>query len=91
MDGVSANSYIGYSNATDVAASGKLIKDQPNAYLYNDIAIDVLQNGESYDSIKASGAAVDFHGEGLLYKRIPYGDIADKIKTLVPNVVLVGY
>lgn len=91
LGSLSANDILVISTAA-AAGNNKDMADQPNAYLYNDICIDALQNGESYESIKASGAAVDFHGEGLLYKRIPFGvELKAALKTAIPNVVQVGY
>lgn len=88
---LSANDILVISTAV-AAGTGKDMADQPNAYLYNDICIDALQNGESYESINASGAAVDFHGEGLLIKRVPFGaELKAALKAAIPNVVQVGY
>ena len=73
------------------AGNSKSMANQPNAYLYNDICIDALNVGEEYESKAASAAVVDFHGEGLLYKRIPYGDLTAALKAAIPNVILVGF
>lgn len=53
----------------------------PNAYLYNDIYLGDLSEAN------ATGAAVDFHGEGLIIDFTPAAFIADDMKTNVPNVI----
>lgn len=56
-----------------------------NGYLYNDIDLGDLSNAN------ATGAVVDFHGEGLLIDFTPAHFVADEMKTLVPNVVQVKF
>lgn len=91
LDSVAAGTILTASAATGVAASGASIKYQPNAYLYSDICIEKEADGMSFESIAATGAAVDFHGEGLLVARVPYGELASQLKAAIPNVTLVGY
>ena len=91
LDGATAGQFLAWSSADAAGASGKSLANQPNAYLYNDIAISPLWDGESYDSIKASGAVVDFHGEGILIKRTPAAPFAAQMKAAVPNVIQVGF
>lgn len=79
----SVGSYIAYSAATAAGASGKSLANQPNAYLYNDICID---DRKDYESIKASGAVVKFHAEGLLIQRTPCAPFATQMGVAVPNV-----
>lgn len=83
LDGVSANSYITYSAATAVAASGASIAVQPNGYLYNDIRFEA----ELGENPGATAAIVDFHGEGLFIDRTPSADFAAMLKAAVPNVI----
>lgn len=52
----------------------------PNAYLYNDIKFGYE------DTVSASGAAVMFHGEGILVDRTPAADIKAQMKAAVPGV-----
>ena len=91
LDGVTAGQYLAWSSAESAGSSGKSLANQPNGYLYNDICIDPLFAGESYESINASGAVVDFHGEGLLIKRTPGAPFAAQLKSAIPNVVQVGF
>lgn len=59
----------------------------PNGYLYNDVYMADLE------SPVATGAVVDFHGEGLLISRVPGRDQwaleTSALKTAIPNVVLI--
>lgn len=89
LDAVTAGSYIAYSSATAVAASGKSLACQPNAYLYNDIAIDKLLPNEEFVSKAASGAVVDFHGEGILIDRTNGYAFKSMLKAAIPNVIQV--
>lgn len=91
IDGATAGQYIAWSSATSAGASGKSLANQPNGYLYNDICIDPALAGESYDYINASGAVVDFHGEGLLINRTPGAAFAAQLKAAIPNVIQVGF
>ena len=91
LDGATAGQFLAFSAAEAAGASGKSLAKQPNAYLYNDICIDPLWDGETYDRIAASGAVVDFHGEGILIKRTPAAPFADQMKAAVPNVIQVGF
>lgn len=91
IDGATAGQYIAWSSATSAGASGKSLANQPNGYLYNDICIEPLAEGESYSYINASGAVVDFHGEGLLINRTPGAPFAAQLKVAVPNVIQVGF
>lgn len=91
IDGATAGQYIAWSSATSAGASGKSLANQPNAYLYNDICIAPAVAGVSYDYIAASGAVVDFHGEGLLINRTPGAPFAAQLKVAIPNVIQVGF
>lgn len=91
IDGATAGGYVAWSSATSAGASGKSLANQPNGYLYNDIYIDALGAGESYEYINASGAVVDFHGEGLLINRTPGAPFAAQLKAAIPNVIQVGF
>ena len=53
----------------------------PNGYLYNDIYLGDLEGAQ------ATGAVVDFHGEGILIDFTPAAYIADDMKSYVPNVI----
>ena len=64
----------------------------PNGYLYNDIylgGIEVTAAAISAKTVAATGAVVDFHGEGLLVELTPCADIAAAMKAAVPNVIQV--
>lgn len=75
----------------EAAGSGKKMSVAPNGYLYNDIAVEAAQVGESIDYVAATGAVVNFHGEGILINRTPSAAIADLMKVAVPNVIQVEY
>lgn len=85
--GVSAGQFIVFSAETSAKASGaaNLV---PNAYLYNDIHIE---DGAWVDYAKASGAAVNFHGEGLLINRTSGAAFKAALKVAIPNVIHVEY
>jgi hypothetical protein len=57
----------------------------PNAYLYNDIYLGELSDAN------ATGAAVDFHGEGILIDFTPAAFMKAAMKTNVPNVIQVEF
>lgn len=57
----------------------------PNGYLYNDIYLGDL------DQANATGAVVDFHGEGILIDFTPAAFMKASMKTNVPNVVQVEF
>ena len=60
----------------------------PNGYLYNDICLNDIDVTD--ESACATGAVVKFHGEGLLIDRNPAGALlADRLESLIPNVLLV--
>lgn len=84
IDSVSAGGYVVFSSAT-AAGSSKSMDKQPNAYLYNDIWCGEID--PSLGDAGASGAAVDFHGEGLLIARTPANAFKAEMKAAVPNVM----
>lgn len=57
----------------------------PNGYLYNDIFLGDLTDAN------ATGAVVDFHGEGLLIDFTPAAFMKAEMKTNVPNVIQVEF
>lgn len=57
----------------------------PNGYLYNDIYLGDLSNAN------ATGAVVDFHGEGLLIDFTPAAFMKAAMKQNVPNVIQVEF
>ena len=64
----------------------------PNGYLYNDIylgGIEVTAATIADKTAAASGAVVDFHGEGLLVELTPCAGIEKAMKAAVPNVIQV--
>lgn len=64
----------------------------PNGYLYNDINlgdIDVNSAAVSAYTVAATGAVVDFHGEGILIDLTPCAVYANAMKAAVPNVIQV--
>ena len=64
----------------------------PNGYLYNDIYlgdVEVSAAAISAKTVAATGAVVDFHGEGILIDLTPCSAIAAAMKAAVPNVIQV--
>lgn len=87
VDSLSEGDFIALS-AAESAGSSKNLAVIPNAYLYNDIYLgDIDVNNEMAG---ASGAAVMFHGEGILIQRTPAADFADAMKAAVPHVLQVN-
>ena len=66
------------------SASGAKV---PNAYLYNDIFLGDIDVDD--ESAAATGAAIKFHGEGLLVDRTPSADIKAQMAVAVPGVLQV--
>jgi len=91
LDGATAGQYLAYADAEAAAASGKSLKVQPNAYLYNDICIDKANIREEVTYVAASGAAVNFHGEGLLINRTIGYPYKAALKKAVPQVMQFEY
>lgn len=60
----------------------------PNAYLYNDIFIGDLDVDD--ETCAASGAAVQFHSEGILVDRTPSADVKAQMAAAVPGVLQVN-
>lgn len=84
IDTVEAGDVLVFSAAT-AAGSSKSMAAQPNAYLYNDICL-----GDLTEDINASGAAVKFHGEGLLIDLTPAAEVAAQMAAAVPGVLQVS-
>jgi len=84
IDTPSAGDVIVFSSAT-AAGSSKSVAAIPNGYLYNDIYLGDLS------SPSASGAVIDFHGEGILIDLTPGAACADKLKAAIPNVIQVKF
>lgn len=64
----------------------------PNGYLYNDIYLGDIEVSAAAISAKtaaATGAVVDFHGEGILVDLTPCAVYAAAMKAAVPNVIQV--
>lgn len=59
----------------------------PNGYLYNDIYLDNIAEGDVENA--ATGAIVMYHAEGLLIDNTEFADIADTLATKIPGVLLV--
>ena len=59
----------------------------PNGYLYNDIYLDNIAEGDVDNA--ATGAIVMYHAEGLLIDNTEFADIADTLATKIPGVLLV--
>lgn len=81
---------IALTGATEGAAvalvpAGESTAASPNGYLYNDIYL-----GDASDA-NATGAVVDFHGEGLLIDFTPAAFMKAAMKTAVPNVTQVEF
>lgn len=75
-----------------VLAGGSSKIAVPNGYLYNDIYlgdIDTSAEAVSAHTAAATGAVVDFHGEGLLIDLTPCAGYAAAMKAAVPNVIQV--
>ncbi len=60
----------------------------PNAYLYNDISLGDIDVDD--ETAAATGAAVQFHGEGLLIDRTPSADVKAQMALAVPGVLQVN-
>lgn len=60
----------------------------PNAYLYNDIWLGEIDVND--ETAAASGAAVQFHGEGLMVDRTPSADVKAQMAAAVPGVLQVN-
>jgi len=91
VDSLSEGDYIALSSAT-AAGSSKSLAAQPNGYLYNDIYLgdlDASASDVSANTIAATGAVVDFHGEGILIDLAPCSMFKDAMKAAVPNVIQV--
>lgn len=84
VDTPSAGDVIVFSSAT-AAGSSKSVAAVPNGYLYNDIYLGNLS------SPSASGAVVDFHGEGILIDLTPGAACADKLAAAIPHVIQVKF
>lgn len=90
LDTVTAGKILTPSAASAAGASGNAIAAVPNAYLYNDIRIPVAETGETFEDTAATGAAVMFHGEGILIDRTPGAGVKELLKTAIPNVIQVN-
>lgn len=87
LDTCSAGDICVLSSAA-AGGSSKSVKLIPNGYLYNDICANGIDLTEANAS--ATGAVVNFHGEGLLIARNPIGcSIADQLQAQIPNVILI--
>lgn len=81
---------IALTGAEDGAAvalipSGESAMPSANGYLYNDIYLGDDSNPN------ATGAVVDFHGEGLLIDFTPAAFMKAAMKSAVPNVIQVEF
>lgn len=81
---------VALTGATEGAAvalvpSGETTAASPNGYLYNDIFLGDLSEAN------ATGAVVDFHGEGLLIDFTPAAAMKSAMKSAVPNVIQVEF
>lgn len=87
LDDVTAGTFLALSSASASAASGASIKFPPTHYLYNDIYIEKLQKNEELISAYATGAAVNFHGEGILIDRTIGREFKSQLLSAIPNVI----
>lgn len=87
IDTPSAGDVIVLSAATS-AGSNKSIAVQPNAYLLHDIWLGNLDASAS-DTF-ATGAAVQYHPEGILIDRTPAASVKAAMKAAVPGVLQVN-
>lgn len=71
--------------AVALIPSGESAMPSANGYLYNDIDLGDLSDAN------ATGAAVDFHGEGLLIDFTPAAFMKAAMKSAVPNVIQVEF
>ena len=86
---VNINATAGKSLVLNFASSKIAV---PNGYLYNDVNmgdIDVNSTSVANYTAAASGAVVDFHGEGILIDLTPCAGYAAAMKAAVPNVIQV--
>lgn len=85
IEGVAVGSVVAFAPTSGAAPA-------PNGYLYNDIylgGIEVTAATIADKTAAASGAVVDFHGEGLLVELTPCAGIEKAMKAAVPNVIQV--
>ena len=71
--------------AVALIPSGESAMPSANGYLYNDIYLGDLSDAN------ATGAVVDFHGEGLLIDFTPAAFMKAAMKSAVPNVIQVEF
>ena len=86
---VNINATAGKSLVLNFASSKIAV---PNGYLYNDVYMgDIEVNSTTVGeyTAAASGAVVDFHGEGILIDLTPCAGYAAAMKAAVPNVIQV--
>jgi len=76
---------VSVGDAVAIMPSSETAYAAPNGYLYNDIYLGDLSEAN------ATGACVDFHGEGLLIDFTPAAAIKAVMKANVPNVVQVEF
>lgn len=81
---------IALTGATEGAAvallpAGETAMASANGYLYNDIFLGDLT------AANATGAVVDFHGEGILIDFTPAAYMKAAMKSAVPNVIQVEF
>lgn len=90
LNGVSVGSFLALSAASAAATSGASLANIPNGYLYNDIKVDSVLDGEVAINLSASGAVVMHHAEGILIQRTASAPFASQMAVAVPNVTQVN-
>ena len=91
LGSLTAGNYLVFS-ASATAGSSKAMANQPNGYLYNDIYLGNLEvdsDAITAKTIAATGAVVDFHGEGILVDLTPAAPFKAAMKAAVPSVIQV--
>lgn len=86
IDAPSAGDYIAFATG---AGSSKALAVIPNAYLYNDVYLGDID--VTNEMAGASGAAIQFHAEGILINRTPSAPFKAQMAAAVPGVLQVNY
>lgn len=86
LDAVSAGKFIAPASAAGASKSLAVI---PNAYLYNDVYLGDID--VTNEMAGASGAAIQFHAEGILINRTPSAPFKAQMAAAVPGVLQVNY
>lgn len=84
IDALSENDVLAIASGTGAKQS---LAVKPTHYLYNDIAIDPLDAGESDSNLVVSCSLVVAHLEGILINRTPAANLKAQMRAACPLVV----